>query len=158
MSKLGRFLVLLPIFGFGPGLLFRPWTLAQNLANPWTVAQTVEPAELEKELTAGKSAPTVLFVGFQRLFSAGHIKGAQYHGSGGTAEGLAQIKAWAGSLPRSTNLVIYCGCCPMEHCPNVRPPFSLLREMGFTRVRVLILPTSFEVDWAEKRLPYDKGQ
>jgi hypothetical protein len=100
----------------------------------------------------------VLFVGFQRLFSAGHIKGAQYHGSGGTAEGLAQIKTWANSLPHSTNLVIYCGCCPMEHCPNVRPPFTLLREMGFTKVRVLILPTSFEVDWAEKGLPYDKGQ
>ena len=139
-------------------LLLLPLTRAQNPANPWTAAQTVQPAELQKELAAGKAAPTVLFTGFQRLFSAGHIKGAQYHGSGGTAEGLAQIKAWASPLPRSTNLVIYCGCCPMEHCPNVRPPFSLLREMGFTKVRVLILPTSFEVDWAEKGLPYDKGQ
>lgn len=143
---------------FALALLLLPLTHAQNPANPWTAAQTVQPAELEKELAASKASPTVLFVGFQRLFTAGHIKGAQFHGSGGTADGLAQIKAWAGSLPRSTNLVIYCGCCPMEHCPNVRPPFSLLREMGFSKVRVLILPTSFEVDWAEKGLPYDKGQ
>ncbi len=139
-------------------LLLLPLTRAQNPANPWTAAQTVQPAELQKELAAGKKAPIVVFTGFQRLFSAGHIKAAQYHGSGGSAEGLAQIKAWASPLPRSTNLVIYCGCCPMEHCPNVRPPFSLLREMGFTKVRVLILPTSFEVDWAENGLPYDKGQ
>jgi hypothetical protein len=155
MSKLRRFFVRCSAFGIV--LLLLPGLRAQNPASPWTAAQTVQPAELEKELAVGKSAATVLFVGFQRLFSAGHIKGAQYHGSGGTAEGLAQIKTWANSLPRSANLVIYCGCCPMEHCPNVRPPFSLLREMGFTKVRVLILPTSFEVDWAEKGLPYDKG-
>jgi thiosulfate/3-mercaptopyruvate sulfurtransferase len=155
MSKVSRFFVLCSTIGIA--LILLPGLRAQNPASPWTAAQTVQPAELEKELAAGKSAPTVLFVGFQRLFSAGHIKGAQFHGSGGTAEGLAQIKTWANSLPRPTNLVIYCGCCPMEHCPNVRPPFSLLREMGFTKVRVLILPTSFEVDWAEKGLPYDKG-
>lgn len=130
----------------------------QNSSNPWTDSQTVQPAELNKELSNPKTAPTVLFVGYQRLFSAGHIKGAQYHGSGGSAEGLAQIKAWAASLPRSTNLVIYCGCCPLERCPNIRPAFIALRDLGFTKLRVLLLPTSFEVDWAEKGLPYDKGQ
>ena len=137
--------------------LFASAAWAQNSSNPWTDSQTVQPAELNKELSAPKTAPTILFVGFHRLFAAGHIKGAQFHGSGGSAEGLAQIKAWAASLPRSTNLVIYCGCCPMEHCPNVRPAFLALRDMGFTKLRILILPTSFEADWANKGLPYDKG-
>jgi hypothetical protein len=135
-----------------------PLTRAQDAANPWTAAQTVQPADLVRELADNKSSPTVLFVGFQRLYTAGHIKGAQFHGSGGSTDGLAQIKAWAGSLPRSTNLVIYCGCCPMEHCPNVRPAFTTLREMGFAKLRVLILPDSFAKDWAEKGLPYEKGQ
>lgn len=147
-----RFLFLAPVF------LFAFATYAQNSPNPWTDSQTVQPAELNKELSNPKTAPTVLFVGFQRLFAAGHIKGAQFHGSGGSADGLAQIKAWAASLPRSTNLVIYCGCCPMDHCPNVRPAFTVLRDMGFTKLRILILPTSFEVDWANKGLPYDRGQ
>lgn len=132
--------------------------VAQTPSNPWTESQTVQPAELNKELSNSKTAPTVLFVGFQRLYNAGHIKGAQYHGSGGSAEGLSQIKAWAASLPRSTNLVIYCGCCPMDHCPNVRPAFAVLRDMGFAKLRILILPTNFETDWANKGLPYDKGQ
>jgi hypothetical protein len=131
---------------------------AQNSTNPWTAAQAIQPADFAKELADSKSAPTVLFVGFQRLYAAGHIRGAQFHGSGGSAEGLAQIKAWAASLPRSSKLVIYCGCCPMEHCPNLRPAFTALRELGFTKLRVLILPTNFEVDWAEKGLPYDQGQ
>jgi len=131
--------------------------LAQNTSVPWSDAQTVQPADLNKELANPKTAPVVLFVGFERLYSAGHIKGAQYHGSGGNSEGLRQIKSWAAGLPRSTNLVIYCGCCPLDHCPNIRPAFTALHDLGFTQLRVLILPTSFEADWADKGLPYDKG-
>ena len=138
-------------------LLLVSSTFSQNPPNPWSDSQTVPPAELNKELSNPKTAPMVLFVGFQRLYTAGHIKGAQFHGSGGSAEGLAQIKAWAASVPRSTNLVIYCGCCPLDHCPNVRPAFTALRGLGFTKLRVLILPTSFEADWADKGLPYEKG-
>jgi thiosulfate/3-mercaptopyruvate sulfurtransferase len=127
-------------------------------SNPWNDSQTVQPAALNKELADAKTAPTVLFVGFGRLYTAGHIKGAQFHGSGGSPDGLAQIKAWAASIPKSTNLVIYCGCCPMERCPNVRPAFTALREMGFTKLRVLILPTDFAKDWADQGFPYHKGQ
>lgn len=156
MNKLTRLTVVLAILGVAVCLL--PLTRAQNTPNPWAAAESVEPSDLAKELGEGKTAPTVLFVGFHRLYSSGHIKGAQFHGSGGSAEGLAEIKAWASSVPRSTNLVIYCGCCPMERCPNIRPAFSALRVLGFSKLRVLILPTSFEVDWAEKGLPYDKGQ
>lgn len=146
---------LLPLAGF---LSLTIVACAQSPSNPWTDSQTVQPAALNKELSNPATAPVVLFTGYPRLFTAGHIKGAQFHGSGGTGDGLAQIKAWASSLPRTTNLVIYCGCCPMEHCPNTRPPFALLRDMGFTKLRILILPTSFEVDWAEKGLPYERGQ
>lgn len=147
------------IFPFTVALVFLSAMLliltvrAQVIAEPWTIAQTVQPADLQKELT-GKNPPMVLFVGFQRLYNAGHIKGAQYHGTGANAEGVAEIKKWADPLPRSTNLVIYCGCCPMMHCPNLRPAFSALKEMGFTHLRVLILPSSFAIDWAEKGLPY----
>jgi len=147
----------LAVFSLGTFLLF-PFALAQNQANPWSVSQTVQPGDLLKELSDPKTAPTVLFVGFHRLYAAGHIKGAQYHGTGGSAEGMAQTKSWAESQPRSANLVIYCGCCPMERCPNLRPAFTALRDLGFTKVHVLVLPTSFEVDWAEKGFPYDKGQ
>ena len=139
-------------------LLVASYGRAQNSSNPWSDSQTVQATELNKELADAKTAPVVVFVGFQRLYTAGHVKGAQYHGTGGSAEGIAQIKAWATSLPRSTNLVIYCGCCPLERCPNVRPAFTALRDLGFTKLRVLILPTSFQVDWADKGLPYDKGQ
>jgi hypothetical protein len=127
-------------------------------SDPWTASQTVQPADLLKELDNSKSAPTVVFVGFKRLYTSGHIKGAQYHGTAGNEAGLQELKTWASTLPRSTNLVIYCGCCPMERCPNVRPAFTALYELGFTKLRVLILPEDFAADWADKGYPYDKGQ
>lgn len=150
------FLVALSIPTLAP-IYFSP-SRAQSPSDPWSASQTVQPNDLVKELADAKSAPTVVFVGFQRLYTAGHIKGAQFHGSGGSAEGLAQLKTWSASLPRSTNLVIYCGCCPLERCPNLRPAFTTLHEMGFTKLRALILPTSFAADWAEKGLPYEKAQ
>jgi hypothetical protein len=126
-------------------------------SGPWTEAQTVQPADLEKELGNSKTAPTVVFVGFKRLFSAGHIKGAQFHGTAGSEEGVKELTAWAAGLPRSTNLVIYCGCCPLERCPNIRPAFKALEGLGFKNLRVLILPQDFATDWAAKGFPYDKG-
>jgi hypothetical protein len=143
---------------FACTLLLLPLHHAQNSADPWTKAECVEAPNLVKELNDPKTAPIVVFVGFQRLYTAGHIKSAQFYGSGGNPEGLKEMKAWAATLPKAANLVIYCGCCPMERCPNVRPAFMTLRELGFAKVRVLILPTSFEVDWADKGYPYDKGK
>jgi len=125
--------------------------------DPWTKNQTVLPADLMKEMGNQKTAPTVVFVGFKRLYGAGHIKGAQYHGTTGTEEGIKEFKSWATTQAKNANIVIYCGCCPMEKCPNIRPAFKALQEMGFTKVRVLLLPTDFASDWADKGLPYDKG-
>jgi hypothetical protein len=71
---------------------------------------------------------------------------------------VADLKTWAQPLPRSTNLVVYCGCCPMPKCPNIRPAFVALREMGFTHMRVLILPNDFNTDWTEKGYPVEKAK
>jgi thiosulfate/3-mercaptopyruvate sulfurtransferase len=127
-------------------------------SDPWTKAQTVQAGDLAKELTSSKTAPTVVFVGFKRLYASGHIRGAQYHGTAGSEEGLKELTAWASGLPRSTHLVIYCGCCPMELCPNIRPAFKALQGLGFKNLRVLLLPQDFAADWAGKGLPYDKGE
>ena len=126
-------------------------------SDPWTKTQTVQPANLAKELSDSKTAPTVVFVGFKRLYTSGHIKGAQYHGTAGSEDGLKALTVWAAGIPRATNLVIYCGCCPMEKCPNIRPAFKALQGLGFKNLRVLLLPQDFATDWVGKGLPYDKG-
>ena len=127
-------------------------------SDPWTSAQTVLSADFAHELGKQDGAPaTVVYVGFHSLFAGGHIPGATFRGSGSTEQGLLELKKWAEELPRSTSLVIYCGCCPLEKCPNVRPAFNALDKMGFKKLRVLILPTSFAKDWADKGYPIQKG-
>ena len=127
-------------------------------ADPWTSAQIVQPAELVQELGEKNGAPpTIVYVGFHTLFSGGHIPGATFHGTASTEQGLADLKKWAESLSRTSNLVIYCGCCPFEKCPNIRPAFTVLSSMEFKKLRVLALRTSFAADWAEKGYPVQKG-
>jgi thiosulfate/3-mercaptopyruvate sulfurtransferase len=127
-------------------------------SDPWTAAQLVQPADLVKELSAKDGgAPTVLYVGFRTLFEGGHIPGASFHGTASTEAGLADLKKWAASLPHTTNLVIYCGCCPFDRCPNIRPAFAALRDMGFTHLRLLVLPKNFATDWVDKGYSMEKG-
>ena len=134
----------------------------EKVADPWTSAQTVQPEEFVKELGETKAPaaerPVVACVGFHVLYEGGHVPGATFHGPGSKDEGLADLKKWAQGLPRSANVVIYCGCCPIVRCPNLRPAFTALHDMGFTRLRVLLLPQNFATDWAGKGYPVEKGK
>jgi thiosulfate/3-mercaptopyruvate sulfurtransferase len=155
-------LVLALLISTAVALLVVPTRVANagqsETSDPWTAAQTVRPSELARELTDKVvTPPTILYVGFRSLFAGGHVPGASYHGTASAEEGLAELKKWADGVPRSTNLVIYCGCCPLEKCPNIRPAFTALNSMGFKKLRVLILPTSFATDWAGKGYPILKG-
>lgn len=126
-------------------------------ADPWPDSQTIQPAQLAKMLTDKYvSMPAIVFVGFRSLYVGGHVPDASFHGTPSTEQGLAELKAWAATLPRATELVLYCGCCPFDKCPNIRPAYTALSGMGFKSVRVLVLPTSFAVDWADKGYPLQK--
>ena len=132
---------------------------SKNAEDPWSKAQVLQPADFAGELgnAKGESAPTIVYVGFRTLFEGGHVSGASFHGTASTEKGIAELKKWIATLPRTTNLVIYCGCCPFDRCPNIRPAYTALQDMGFTHVRVLVLPTSFAVDWVEKGYLMQKG-
>ena len=133
---------------------------------PWSASQTIEAPDLVKELGLLKSQPgesksaakpIVVCVGFRPLYMGAHVPGAVFHGAAQSEQGLADLKRWAQGLPRNTNLVIYCGCCPLDHCPNLRPAFTALRDLGFANLRVLVLPHDFASDWVEKGYPVEKS-
>jgi hypothetical protein len=134
-------------------------TQEEKKTDPWTKAQVLHAADLASELGNPKSAstPVVVYVGFRTLFEGGHVPQASFHGTASKGDGVADLKMWLATLPRTTNLVIYCGCCPFDRCPNIRPAYTALRDLGFTHVRVLVLPTSFAADWVEKGYPMQKG-
>ena len=128
--------------------------------DPWSSSQTVQPEDLVKEIAAPAhpDEPAVVCVGFRPLYQGAHIPHAVFHGAASTDAGLAELKSWAQKIPKATNVVLYCGCCPMAHCPNLRPAFVAMRDMGFTNLRVLILPNDFNTDWIQKGYPIEKGK
>jgi thiosulfate/3-mercaptopyruvate sulfurtransferase len=126
--------------------------------DPWPPSQILQASDLARELTdKSVTLPTVVYVGFHTLFAGGHIPGASFHGTASNSQGLADMEKWADTLPRSTNLVIYCGCCPFDHCPNIRPAYTAFNKMGFKKLRVLVLPANFATDWVDKGYPIQKG-
>lgn len=126
-------------------------------ATPWKKSEAIEPAELAAMLKAPGEKPAILFVGFPVLYRAARIPGAVLAGPGATPEGLELLKRAASRLPKDRNIVIYCGCCPFDHCPNVKPAFELLRSMGYTKVKLVIIPTNFHTDWVAKGYPVEKA-
>lgn len=128
-------------------------------SDPWTAVDLIEPATLAGILAHGPqdARPLVLCVGFPFLYHGGHIPGAILAGPASRSSGLAQLKHEVQNLPHGRHIVIYCGCCPWKDCPNVRPAFRTLNGMGFTHVRVLVIPHNFEKDWAKQGYPVKKG-
>jgi rhodanese-related sulfurtransferase len=118
----------------------------------------IQPNELAARLLLDKSAYVAIFqVGPNVMYRGKHIPGAVYAGPGSRPEGLDLLKNAVEKLPRDSEIVVYCGCCPWGNCPNVKPAMALLKEMGFTRAKALYLETSFAKDWTEKNYPVEAG-
>lgn len=112
----------------------------------------IEPSDLASRLA---SKPAIFQVGPNVLYRSKHIPGAIYAGPGSKPEGLALLKSAVADLPRDREIVIYCGCCPWDRCPNVKPAIALLQEMGFKRAKVLHIPENFKTNWIDKNYPIE---
>ncbi len=122
-------------------------------------AQRITPEELAGMLQSPqRQKPVVLNVGPSILYMQAHIPGAEYIGVASDKAGLERLRARVKPLPRNTFVVLYCGCCPWSHCPNVRPAYRELEAMGFSTVKVLYIADSFGRDWVDKGYPTIKGQ
>jgi len=120
--------------------------------------QTITPDELARSLTSKETKPLVLNVGPHKLFVQAHIPGAEYVGAGNTPEGLQHLAQRVEKLPKNAAIVLYCGCCPWNYCPNVNPAHDALLKLGFTNVKVLYIATNFGADWVDKGFPVAKGE
>ncbi len=138
-------------------LLLLSWlAFAEPKSDPWKPAQVLHPAELV-QLLQGEKPPVIFMVGPRLLYNGDHIRGALYAGPAGTPAGIELLKQQAGQVRKDAGIVLYCGCCPMEKCPNIRPAFTTLNDAGYTDVRILEVPTNLHTDWTAKGYPVEKG-
>ena len=132
---------------------------SENSAFSIPQARLIQPEELNRLLQAGgPEKPLVLQVGSHVLFAQAHIRGSEYAGPGSQPEGLQQLQKRVSSLPRETLIVLYCGCCPWNRCPNVGPAFRLLQGLGFARVQVLYVANNLGTDWVDKGYPVERSR
>jgi hypothetical protein len=121
-----------------------------GVTNPWTEGQLLEPATLAADIKVG-AAPVIFNIG-----AVEDIKGATHIGAVNKPENLEKLKAAVANMPKSTAIVIYCGCCPFVKCPNIRPAFQELKNEGFTNVKLLNLATNLKSNWVDKGYPLGK--
>lgn len=121
-------------------------------------SQLMQPEALAHLLQAkAGEAPLVLQVGSQMLFTQAHIPRSEYAGPGSQPAGLDRLANRVSQLSHKKLIVLYCGCCPWNRCPNLGPAYAKLTGMGFTNVKVLFLAENFGADWAAKGFPVEKG-
>ena len=125
--------------------------------NPWTHAELMEPDSLARELK-GAHAPVIISVAFPVLYRNRHILHAVDAGAASRPEGIMALKALVANTPKSADIVIYCGCCPMTKCPNIRPAYRTLKDLGFTKVHVVNIPANMHQDWYSKGYPSEPGK
>ena len=124
----------------------------QNNPEPWTEKQLMQPADLAAILNnPAVKKPFLYSIGF-----SGGIKGGVEMGAARDKVNLDKFRAALSKLPKDADIVIYCGCCPFDPCPNVRPAFALLNEMKFTNHKLLNLETNLKKDWIDKGYPIEE--
>lgn len=120
--------------------------------------QRISAADLVKVMQGSGPKPLIFQVGPQRLFRYAHVRGAEYVGAASEPAGIAALDKRVKGLKKSTAIVIYCGCCPWVHCPNVGPAYAELTKLGFKNVKALYLPSNFKFDWEDKGYPTERGE
>ena len=137
-------------------ILVSSYAISQATSIP--TSRVINPEDLVKILQSGKEKPLVLQVGSHTLFQQAHIPGSEYVGAASTDAGLQQLRKRVDALPRNKSIVLYCGCCPWSHCPNIKPADDAMHAMGFTNVKVLYIADNFGTNWVDKGYPTAKGE
>ncbi len=121
-------------------------------------AHLIQPSDLAQLLQSKDPKPLIFNIGPRMLYDQAHITGAELIGPATDPRGIDALKARVRTLPKKQFIVLYCGCCPWSHCPNVEPAYQQLRSLGFTNVKVLFIANNIGTDWVYKGYPTVRGQ
>lgn len=122
--------------------------------NLWKAKDLLQPSDLVSTLKNKKSKQPAIF----NIGVVEDIPGAKNVGAASKKENLDKLRDNLRKLPKTTAVVIYCGCCPFDKCPNIRPAFSLMKEMGFSNGKLLNIPVNLKQDWINKGYPMNSAK
>ncbi|MBL7883706.1 MAG: rhodanese-like domain-containing protein [Bacteroidia bacterium] len=113
--------------------------------------QSISTEELAKKINDPKAVKPVIF----NVGPVDQIKTAIKVGAVNSDEGFSKFKIEAGKVSKDKEVVVYCGCCSSQNCPNIRPAIKYLTENGYKKAKVLDIPTGIKEDWVQKGYPVE---
>lgn len=119
----------------------------QNPVN-WTSQQLMQPETLADKIKKNNAIPVIISVG-----PDAPIPGSIINGMTNDKTGIDKFKKTLQRYPKKQEIVVYCGCCPFDKCPNVRPAIKALKEMKFYNYYLLNIPNNIRKDWIDKGFP-----
>ncbi len=66
---------------------------------------------------------------------------------------IDKLAAVLDTIPTTKEIVIYCGCCPLAVCPNLKPAYDMLKKRKYKSYHVLLLEHDLQEDWIDKGHP-----
>ena len=111
---------------------------------PWSTSQLLEPKLLSYKIKNDKDLPKIVCIGPGIV-----IKNSIGIGECRYKENIEKLKSLVSSFKKDDKIVLYCGCCPFENCPNIRPAFTLMNELGFKNHKLLNIKNNIKADWID---------
>lgn len=112
----------------------------------------IQPQELANLIVNPKAVKPVIF----NVGNVDQIKGAINIGALNTDEGMKKFKFEVSKVTKDKQIVVYCGCCSSDNCPNIRPAINYLIDNGYKNSKVLNIPVGIKEDWVQKGFPVEK--
>ena len=119
---------------------------------PWSEDQLMQPSDLASILNEPIKNNIYIF----NIGPSGSIKNSIEIGPTEDKNSIEKLKHEASKLPKYADIVIYCGCCPFDKCPNIRPAFNLLNEMDFINHKLLNISKNLKVNWIDNGFPINE--
>lgn len=121
----------------------------QRSGDPWKPSQLLAPADLAQTINSPAAKQPIIY----SIGPGAVIKNSVDIGPTQQRENLHELEKHLAKLSKDTAIVIYCGCCPFDKCPNVRPAFTLLNNMHFTNHKLLNLTQNIKTNWIDHGYP-----
>ncbi len=125
---------------------------AQGFNELWNPNQLMSPAALAEKIVQNRMQHTVVI----NIGPDAVIKNSYNAGPANEEENIVKLKKYLSGISQDKEVVVYCGCCPFDICPNIRPAFKTLQEMDFVNAKLLNIPKNIKTDWIDKGFPVNK--
>ncbi len=122
---------------------------AQNFGDTWTSNQLMDTKTLADRINHNKMKQTVVI----NIGPDAVIKNSFNAGPGKSKESIDNMRSFLSKVSKDKEVVLYCGCCPFAKCPNIRPAFKALTDLGYKKAKLLNIPNNIKVDWIDKKYP-----